>query len=211
SGSKHPEVRRGHPPRSDRRFASTRFFCYNATIPGDWFVQRPQRRLAAILAADIAGYSRLMAADEAGTLARLKQLRAGIIEPKIVQFNGHIVGSAGDSLLVEFASAVDAVRCAGELQEILEVENASLPENRRMAFRMGVNLGDVIAEGDTIYGDGVNIASRLEKLAEPGSVCIGRNVYEQVKGKLGYGYSDLGEQRVHNIPEPVHAYRVKRF
>jgi TolB-like protein/class 3 adenylate cyclase len=172
-------------------------------------VQRPQRRLAAILAADIAGYSRLMAADEAGTLARLKQLRAGIMEPKIAQFNGHIVGSAGDSLLVEFASAVDAVQCAVELQQTLEGENAVLPESRRMAFRMGVNLGDVIAEGDTIYGDGVNIASRLEKLAEPGSVCIDRNVYDQVKGKLDYGYSDLGEQRVHNIPEPVHAYRVK--
>ena len=172
-------------------------------------MQRQQRRLAAILAADVAGYSRLMAADESGTLARLKQLRAEVIEPKIAQFHGHIVGSAGDSLLVEFASAVNAVQCAVEVQEGLADQNANLPEDRRMAFRMGVNLGDVIAEDDTIHGDGVNIAARLEKLAEPGSVCIGRNVYDQVKGKLDYGYADLGEQRVHNIPEPVHAYRVK--
>jgi adenylate cyclase len=172
-------------------------------------MQRQHRRLAAILAADVAGYSRLMAADEAGTLARLNQLRAETIGPKLAQFNGQIVGSAGDSLLIEFASAVDAVQCAVELQEALAGANVNQTESRRMTFRMGVNLGDVIAEGGTIYGDGVNIASRLEKLAEPGSVCIGRSVYEQVKGKLDYGYSDLGEQRVHNIPEPVHAYRVR--
>jgi len=150
-----------------------------------------------------------MAADESGTLARLKRLRIEVIEPKISQFHGRIVGSAGDSLLVEFASAVNAVRCAVEAQEGLADQNAALPEDRRMAFRMGVNLGDVIAEDDTIHGDGVNIASRLEKLAEPGSVCIGRNVYDQVKGKLAYAYADLGEQRFHNIAEPVRAYRVK--
>ena len=171
-------------------------------------MSQEQRRLAAILAADVVGYSRLMAADEVGTLARLTQLRTEVIEPKIVQFHGRIVGSAGDSLLVEFASALNAVQCAVEAQEGLAHQNAGLPEDRRMAFRMGVNLGDVIAEDDTIHGDGVNIASRLEKLAEPGSVCIGRNVYDQVKGKLAYAYADLGEQRLHNIPEPVHAYRV---
>ena len=171
-------------------------------------MQRQQRRLAAILAADVAGYSRLMAADEAGTLARLKQLRAEVIDPSIVQFNGNIVGSAGDSLLVEFVSAVNAVQCAIEMQERLAGDNASLSEHQHMAFRMGVNLGDVIAEGGTIHGDGVNIAARLEKLAEPGGVCIGRSVYDQVKGKLPYVYADLGDQRVHNIPEPVRAYRV---
>ena len=149
-----------------------------------------------------------MAADEAGTLARLKQLRAEIIEPNIVQFEGNIVGSAGDSLLVEYVSAVNAVQCAIEMQEKLAGDNASLSEHRRMAFRMGVNLGDVIAEGGTIHGDGVNIAARLEKLAEPGGVCIARSVYDQVKGKLPYAYADLGDQRVHNIPEPVRAYRV---
>jgi adenylate cyclase len=172
-------------------------------------LREEQRRLAAILAADVAGYSRLMAADEVGTLARLKSLRAEVFEPKTAQFHGRIVGSAGDSLLIEFASAVNAVECAVELQEELGSRNASLPEDRRMAFRMGVNLGDVIAEGDTIHGDGVNIAARLEKLAEPGGVCIGRAIHDQVKGKLACAYDDLGEQRVHNIPEPVRVYRVK--
>ena len=172
-------------------------------------MQQEHRRLVAILAADVAGYSRLMAADESATLALLRRLRSEVIEPKITEFRGRIVGSAGDSLLVEFASAVNAVQCAVEAQERLADQNAHLPEQRRMSFRIGVNLGDVIAEGDTIHGDGVNIAARLEKLAEPGSVCIGRNVYDQVKGKLDYGYSDLGEQRMHNIPESVHAYRVR--
>jgi TolB-like protein len=150
-----------------------------------------------------------MAVDESDTLARLKRLRAEVIEPKIAQFHGRVVGSAGDSLLIEFASAVDAVQCAAEAQQGLADQNANLPEDKRMAFRMGVNLGDVIAEDDTIHGDGVNIASRLEKLAEPGSICIGRNVYDQVKGKLAYAYADLGEQRVHNIPEPVRVYRIR--
>jgi tetratricopeptide (TPR) repeat protein len=150
-----------------------------------------------------------MATDESGTLARLTKLRTEVIEPKVVLFHGRIVGSAGDSLLVEFASAVNAVQCAIETQEELAHWNASLPENKRMIFRMGVNLGDVIAESDTIHGDGVNVASRLEKLAEPGSVYIGRAVYDQVKGKLPCTYADLGEQRLHNIPEPVRVYRVK--
>jgi len=137
-----------------------------------------ERHLAAILAADVAGYSRLMAADEAGTLAQLQRLRAEVIEPKLSQFHGRIVGSAGDSLLVEFTSAVNAVECAVQIQTILAEENAELPEDRRMAFRMGINLGDIIAESNTIYGDGVNIAARLEKLAEPGGICIGRSVYD---------------------------------
>ena len=172
-------------------------------------MREEQRRLAAILAADVAGYSRLMAADEVGTLARLKRLRAEVFEPKIARFHGRIVGSAGDSLLVEFASAVNAVECAVELQEELGGLNASLSEDLRMAFRMGVNLGDVIAEDDTIHGDGVNVAARLEKLAEPGSICIARSIYDQVKSKLDYAYDDLGEQRVHNIAEALRAYRVK--
>jgi len=167
-----------------------------------------QRRLAAILAADVVGYSRLMAADETGTLARLKTLRAEVIDPKIAQFEGRIVGSAGDSFLVEFASAVNAVQCAVEVQELLASRNIDLPDDRRMAFRMGVNLGDVIVQDDTIYGDGVNVAARLEKLAEPGGVCIDRSVFDQVKAKLAYGYTYLGEQRVHNIAEPVRAYHV---
>lgn len=169
-----------------------------------------ERRLTAILAADVVGYSRLMGADEVGTLGHLKRLRAEVIEPKITESHGRIVGSAGDSLLVEFASAVHAVRCAVEAQEELAAHNASLPEDKRMTFRMGVNLGDVIAQDDTIYGDGVNIAARLEKLAEPGGVCVASNVYEQVKGKLDYAYADLGSHQVHNIVEAVRAYRVSR-
>jgi adenylate cyclase len=172
-------------------------------------LQQDHRRLAAILAADIVGYSKLMATDESGTLALLKRIRAEVIEPKIAQFHGRIVGSAGDSLLVEFGSVVSAVQCAVETQVTLADWNAHLPADRHMVFRIGVNLGDVIPEDNTIHGDGVNIASRLEKLADPGGVCIGRSVYDQVKGKLDYGYSDLGERQMHNIPNPVHAYRVK--
>ena len=168
-----------------------------------------ERRLAAILAADVVGYSRLMATDEAGTLAHLNRLRTEVIEPKITQFRGRIVGSAGDSLLVEFTSAISAVESAIHMQEALAEQNAPLPEDHRMMFRIGVNLGDVIAEGGTIYGDGVNVAARLEKLAEPGGICISRNVHDQVKGKLSCACTDLGEQHVHNIAEPVRMYKVE--
>jgi adenylate cyclase len=176
---------------------------------GGLLLRQEQRRLAAILATDVAGYSRLMAADEMGTITRLRNLRAELIEPKIFRFHGRIVGSAGDSLLVEFASAINAVQCAVEVQAGLAEQNAGLPEDERMVFRMGVNLGDVIPGDGTIQGDGVNIAARLEKLAEPGSICIGHTIYDQVKGKLACAYDDLGEQRFHNIPEAVRAYRVK--
>src|SRR5262249_5813605 len=128
---------------------------------------------------------------------------------KIAQFHGRIVGSAGDSLLVEFASAFSAVQCAIDIQEDLAHRNSDLPESRRMVFRMGVNLGDVIADGDTIHGDGVNIVSRMETLAEPRSISIGRSLFDQVKGKLACAYDDLGEQSLHNIPERVRVYRVK--
>jgi adenylate cyclase len=168
-----------------------------------------QRRLAAILAADVVGYSRLMAVDEPGTLARLKTLRGRVIEPRIAEFHGHVVGSAGDSLLVEFPSAMGAVACAVQVQQELDVENAPLAADQRMIFRIGVNLGDVIPDNDTIYGDGVNIAARLEKLADPGGVCISAGVYDQVRGKLDHAYDDIGPQRMHNIAEPVRAYRVK--
>src|SRR4029453_13026939 len=133
---------------------------------------------------------------------------AEIFEPRITQFHGRIVGSAGDSLLIEFGSAVNAVQCAVEVQQELGERNARWPEDRRMVFRIGVNLGDVIAEDGTIHGNGVNIAARLEKLAEPGGVCISRNDHEQVKGRLSCSFTDLGEQRFHNIPEPVQAYRI---
>ncbi len=166
-----------------------------------------QRRLAAILAADVAGYSRLMAADEVGTLARFKHIRASVIDPAIAQFQGNIVGMAGDSLLVEFNNALAAVQCAVACQQALGQLNATEQEDRRIAFRMGVNLGDVIAADATIHGDGVNVASRLEKLAEPGGLCISRNVYEQVRDRAGLRFEDLGEQQVKNIDWPVRVWK----
>lgn len=171
-------------------------------------MDRQKRRLSAILAADVAGYSSLMAADEAGTLRRFSALRAEVIEPLIEHHHGAVVGSAGDSLLIEFASVVDAVQCAVEAQQGIAERNAQVREDQRIVFRMGVNLGDVIADGATIHGDGVNVASRLEKLAEPGSVVVARAVHDQVKGKLPFTFVYLGEQRVKNIAEPVRAYRV---
>jgi TolB-like protein len=166
------------------------------------------RRLAAILAADVAGYSRLMAVDEAGTLARLKLMRADHFEPAIRAHGGRLVGEAGDSLLVEFASASAAVTCAAEVQAKLATLNAELPEDRRMRFRMGVNLGDVIADGATVHGNGVNVAARLEKLAEPGGVLIARVVHDQVKGKVPLAFEDRGDKPLHNIAEPVRVFRL---
>ena len=171
-------------------------------------MEREQRRLVAILAADVAGYSRLMQADESGTLALFKRLRFDHVEPALRRHGGRVVGEAGDSLLVEFASAVAAVTCAVEVQEKLAEVNASLAEERRMEFRMGVNLGEVVVDGATIHGDGVNVAARLEKLAEPGSIVIARSVHDQVKGKVAYHFEDLGPQTLHNIAEPVGAYRM---
>jgi len=171
-------------------------------------VNQVTRRLAAILVADVAGYSRLMASDNAGTLAHFNALRTEVIDPAIARYNGRVVGSAGDSLLVEFASAVEAVRCAVEVQAGLAARNAGLPGDWRIDFRMDINLGDIIADGDTIHGDGVNIAARLEKLAELGSVTVSQGIHDQVKGKLPYAFVDLGEHSVKNIAEPVRAYRV---
>ena len=166
------------------------------------------RRLAAILAADVVGYSRLMAADEKGTHARLKALRKDFIEPKIAEHHGRVAKLMGDGVLVEFASVVDAVECAVAIQEGVAERQAELPEDRRIAFRIGINIGDVIIEGDDIYGDGVNVAARLEALAEPGEICVARNVYNQVKSKVAFGFEPMGEHRVKNIPEPVTVYRV---
>ena len=166
------------------------------------------RRLAAILAADVVGYSRLMAADEAGTHARLKALRQDFIEPKIAEHHGRVVKLMGDGALVEFASVVDAVECAAAIQSGVAERQAELPEDRRIAFRIGINIGDVIIEGEDIYGDGVNVAARLEQLAEPGEICVARNVYNHAKAKVAFGFEPMGEHRVKNIPEPVTVYRV---
>jgi class 3 adenylate cyclase len=167
-----------------------------------------ERRLAAILAADVVGYSRLMAADEAGTYARLKALRKEVVEPKIAEHRGRVVKLTGDGALVEFPSVVDAVACAVEVQRSMAEHNAEVAPENQITFRVGVNLGDVIFDDHDIYGDGVNVAARLEGLAEPGGVCISAKVHEEVKNKLGFGYQDLGPQPVKNIPEPIRAYRV---
>ena len=166
------------------------------------------RRLAAILAADVAGYSRLMGAEEEGTLAALKAIRRELGDPKVKEHRGRIVKSTGDGLLIEFSSVVDAVRCAVEVQRGMAERNASVPAERRIEFRMGINLGDIIRDGRDIYGDGVNIAARLEALAEPGGICVSRVVRDQVRDKLPYAFEDMGEQQVKNIVRPVRAYSI---
>ena len=171
--------------------------------------ERAQRRLAAILAADVVGYSRLMQLDEAGTLAALKTRRADVLKPAVAKHRGRIVKFMGDGVLVEFASAVDAVECAVQLQQGMESANADLPEDRRIRLRIGVNLGDVIVEGSDLYGDGVNIAARLEALADPGSVIVSRTVFNHVRGKVKLGFDDLGEQQLKNIAEPMRIYRLQ--
>ncbi len=166
------------------------------------------RRLAAILAADVAGYSRLMGADEEGTLQRLRAHRRELVDPKISEHHGRIVKTTGDGMLVEFSSVVDAVRCAVEIQRAMVDRNAGIAEDQRITFRIGVNLGDVIIDGDDIYGDGVNIAARLEALAEPGGICISRTVRDHIGERLPYTFDDMGEQNVKNIAQPVHAFAM---
>ena len=165
-----------------------------------------ERRLIAILAADVVAYSRLMGADEEGTLERLKGARRQLFDPKIKEHRGRIVKTTGDGILAEFPSVVDAVRCAVELQRGMVDRNAQTPEDERIIFRIGINLGDIIGDGDDIYGDGVNIAARLEALAQPGGICISRVVRDQIRDKLPYPFEDLGEQNVKNIARPVRAY-----
>jgi len=167
------------------------------------------RRLAAILAADVAGYSRLMGADEEGTYELLKAHLRELVDPKIADYHGRIVKNTGDGFLAEFASVVDAVRCAVEVQRGMVDRNGETPEDERITFRMGINLGDVIAEEDDIYGDGVNIAARLEALAEPGGICISRVVREQIQDRLPYPFESKGEQNVKNIRRPVRVYALR--
>jgi len=173
--------------------------------PGE--IPSRKRKLAAILHADVAGFSRLMGEDEAGTHRALGALR-GAVDPLIATHGGRIVGTAGDSLLADFSSVVDALNCAVEMQRASRAINDPLPPERRLELRIGVNLGDVIVDGDDIFGDGVNIAARLEALAQPGTVCISQTVYDQVRNKLDLGYRPLGSHRVKNIAEPVRAYAV---
>jgi TolB-like protein/class 3 adenylate cyclase/Tfp pilus assembly protein PilF len=167
-----------------------------------------ERRLTTILAADVVGYSRLMAADEAGTLASLKAIRRELIEPKTVEYHGRVVKLMGDGTLMEFGSVVDAVTFSVDVQRAMARRNADVPEDQRITYRIGINIGDIIVEGDDIYGDGVNIAARLEGLAEPGGICVARNVYNQVEAKVDLTFEDLGEREVKNIPKPVRVFKV---
>jgi TolB-like protein/class 3 adenylate cyclase len=167
-----------------------------------------ERRLTAILATDVVGYSRLMANDEAGTHERLTTLRTGFVEPAITDHNGRIVKLMGDGILVEFASVVDAVTCAIAIQDGIFERQKTVPADRRIQLRIGVNIGDVIIEDGDIYGDGVNVAARLESLAEPGGICVSRTVYEYTRGKVGHAVEHMGAHKVKNIPEPINVYRV---
>ena len=169
--------------------------------------KRVTRKLRAILSADVQGYSRLMGDDEVATFKMITEYRE-IFSSIVTQYNGRVVDSPGDNILSEFASVVDAVQCAVEIQKVLKAKNEDLPENRKMTFRIGVNLGDVIHEDDRLYGDGVNIAARIESLADGGGICISGSAYEQIKNKLALGYNYLGEHSVKNISEPVHVYKV---
>src|SRR6516162_9337489 len=167
------------------------------------------RRLAAILAADVAGYSRLMAEDEEGTLERLKAHRRQLIDPKIKEHRGRIVKTTGDGLLAEFPSVVDAVRCAAEVQRGMLDREPEAPDERRIRLRIGINLGDVIADSDDIFGDGVNVAARLEALAKPGAICVSGTVRDHIRAKLPYPLEDRGEQNVKNIAVPVRVFALR--
>ncbi len=188
----------------NHRTAFCRRFAWGSTM-GE---ERAQRRLAAILAADVVGFSRLIEASEAMTLAALKDRRRNVLVPLVAQHHGRVVKVMGDGVLVEFASAVNAVACAAELQQRMEASNAGLAQDRRITLRIGVNLGDLVVEGGDLYGDGVNVAARLQAIAGPGQICVSGSVYDQVKRKLAMEFEDLGVQQMKNIAEPVSVYRV---
>src|SRR6516164_2474924 len=178
------------------------------TREGSLGAERVERRLAAILAADVAGYSRLMERDEASTLARLRTLRHDMIDPKIAAHKGRIVKTTGDGILAEFPSVVEAVACAVAMQRGMAAGNAATDEHERIEYRIGINSGDVIVEDGDIHGDGVNIAARLEGIAEPGGICVSAIVHDQVQGRLECAFEDTGEQSLKNITRPVRVYRV---
>jgi adenylate cyclase len=171
--------------------------------------ERVERRLTAILAADVAGYSRLVGEDEEGTLAQLKGHRRALVDPQIAKHRGRIVKTTGDGMLAEFASVVDALRCAVEIQRGMAERNSALAPARRIEFRIGINVGDIVAEGDDIFGDGVNVAARLEGVSQPGGICVSARVQEDAEGKLDVAFEDMGEQHLKNIARPVHAFRVR--
>src|SRR5947208_5203054 len=168
-----------------------------------------ERKLAAILAADVVGYSALMETDEAGTFARVRAGRTELFEPEVQKHHGRIFKLMGDGLLAEFGSVVDAVECAVSLQRGMAERNASVPASKRIDVRIGINLGEVIVEGEDRYGEGVNIAARLQQLAEPGGICVSGKVSKEVEKKLAFGFEPMGEQKVKNISEPVPVFRIK--
>jgi len=183
--------------------------CSNRSTVADMAAEKNSRRLCVILVADVAGFSRLMSADEDGTLAALTAHRRELIDPAVAEYAGRIVKTTGDGVLVEFASAVDAVRCATDIQCAMAVRNRTVPPDLQLTFRIGLNLGDVIVQDSDLYGDGVNVAARLEALAEPGGICLSASVHEQVQDKVsGVRFEDLGEQYVKNIARPIRTYRV---
>src|SRR5262249_848927 len=167
------------------------------------------RKLAAILAADVAGYSRLTGLDEEGTLKRLRKLRRELINPAVALHRGRIVKTTGDGILIEFPSVVEAVRCAVDVQRGMDGRNADVAADQRIEFRVGINVGDVVVEGEDLLGDGVNVAARLEGIAEPGGICISEAAYQQVRDKLDVNFEDAGEQQLKNIARPVRTYRVR--
>src|ERR1700675_4645257 len=168
-----------------------------------------ERRLAAILAADVAGSCRLIGIDEEGTLAELKALKKTLFDPKIADHRGRIVKNTGDGALVEFASVVDAVRCADEIQRSVAEQNTDVPQDKRIEFRIGIHAGDIIVEDHDIFGDGVNIAVRLERFAEPGGICISDDAHRQVRGKVDITFEDTGSQSLKNIAEPMRVWRIE--
>src|SRR5215467_5161658 len=170
---------------------------------------RPERRLAAILAADVAGYSRLIGADEEGTLDRLKAIRAEVIDPAIAAHRGRVVRTTGDGLLAEFASVLDALRYASDIQQEMRGRNGGIAVEQRIEFRIGIHQGDIVVEDGDIFGDGVNVAARLEALADPGGICVSARVQEDAAGRLDLTFEDLGEQSLKNIARPVRVYRVR--
>ena len=182
-------------------FARSRRY-YRQGCAGRQMTERVERRLAAILAADVAGYSRLIGTDEEGTLAALRALRREVIDPRIAEHRGRIVKTTGDGLLAEFASVVDALRCAAAWQ-------AAMPADSKIAWRIGVNQGDIVVEDGDIFGDGVNVAARLEGIAEPGGICVSARVQEDAAGRLDLGFEDIGEQSLKNIARAVRVYRVR--
>ena len=171
--------------------------------------EHAQRRLAAILAVDVVGYSRMMGVNEASTLRALKAWHKNIIQPLMTKHNGRVVKLMGDGVLAEFGSAVNAVECAVELQESMNAANEGALDKRKIMLRVGINLGDVIVEGGDIYGNGVNVATRLEAMAEPGGICVSDDVYRQVRDKLDFGFEDVGEHQLKNIARPVRIFRVR--